>query len=217
MPERLHAVLTVLYLVFNEGYAATRGASLVRTDLSADAIRLTRVVRALSGESPPAEVTGLLALMLLHDSRREARLDREGELVLLEDQDRTRWDSGRIAEALPLVDEVMRRDLGPFGLQAAIASEHARAKIAAETDWHEILHLYDQLELLQPTAVVSLNRAVAVAKVEGEAAALAIVDELAQQGDLAEYHLLHAARADLRDAWAPGKMPRRAIGGRCNW
>jgi RNA polymerase sigma-70 factor (ECF subfamily) len=197
MPERLHAVLTVLYLVFTEGYAATRGASILRLDLSAEAIRLARVVRALTGSDPPGEVTGLLALMLLHDSRREARLDEAGELVLLDEQDRLRWDQAQIAEALPLVDDALRGQPGPFALQAAIAAEHGRAKRKEDTDWAKVTRLYDRLEQVQPSPVVTLNRAVAVAMVDGPAAALAIVDALAKDGALDEYHLLHAARADF--------------------
>jgi RNA polymerase sigma-70 factor (ECF subfamily) len=197
MPERLHAVLTVLYLVFTEGYAATRGASMLRTDLSAEAIRLARLVRALAGPTPPSEATGLLALMLLHDARRDARLDETGDVVVLDEQDRGRWNHDQIAEALPLVDEAMRGDPGPFAIQAAIAAVHGRAKRKEDTDWAEIVRLYDRLEKIQPSAVVTLNRAVAVAMVEGPAAALAIVDELAQNGELDAYHLLHAARADF--------------------
>jgi RNA polymerase sigma-70 factor, ECF subfamily len=197
MPERLHAVLTVIYLVFTEGYAATRGASMLRTDLSAEAIRLARVVRALAGPAPPSEVTGLLALMLLHDSRREARLDEEGDVVVLDEQDRSRWNHDQIAEALPLVEEALRGDPGPYALQAAIAAVHGRARRKEDTDWAEIVRLYDRLEEIQPSAIVALNRAVAVAMVEGPAAALAIVDALAQDGELEQYHLLHAARADF--------------------
>jgi RNA polymerase sigma-70 factor (ECF subfamily) len=197
MPERLHAVLTVLYLVFTEGYAATRGASMLRTDLSAEAIRLARVVRALSGPEPPSEVTGILALMLLHDARRDARLDEAGDVVVLDEQDRSRWNHAQIAEALPLVDEAMRGAPGPFALQAAIAAVHGRAKRKEDTDWAEIVRLYDRLERIQPSAIVALNRAVAVAMVEGPAAGLAIVDALANDGELEGYHLLHAARGDF--------------------
>jgi RNA polymerase sigma-70 factor, ECF subfamily len=197
MPERLHAVLTVIYLVFTEGYAATRGESLLRTDLSAEAIRLARVVRALMGEDPPNELTGLLALMLLHDSRREARLDEAGDVVVLDEQDRSRWNQTQIAEALPLVDEALRGDAGPFALQAAISAVHARAKRKQDTDWSQIVRLYERLEALQPSPVVALNRAVAVAMVDGPSAGLAIVDALAQDGTLDQYHLLHAARADF--------------------
>ncbi len=197
MPGRLGAVLTVIYLVFNEGYAATRGQPLVRGELCDEAIRLGRLVRALTAPRPPAEATALLALMLLHDSRRAARLDGAGDLVLLEEQDRGLWDRLRIAEALPLVDEALRGGPGPFALQAAIAAVHCRAGRAQDTDWPEILRLYDRLERAQPSPVVSLNRAVAVAMVSGPRPALAILDALAAAGDLDGYHLLHAARADM--------------------
>jgi RNA polymerase sigma-70 factor (ECF subfamily) len=197
MPERLEAVLTVIYLVFNEGYAPTRGAPLVRTDLCAEAIRLARLVRMLMAPQPPAEATALVALMLLHDSRRDARSDDVGDLVVLEEQDRSRWDRSEIAEALPLVDEALRGGAGPFAVQAAIAALHCQAARAEDTDWPQIVRLYDVLERLQPSPVVSLNRAVAVAMVEGPRAGLAIIDDLAKTGDLDGYHLLHAARADL--------------------
>ena len=197
MAERLHAVLTVIYLVFTEGYAATRGASMLRTDLCAEAIRLARIVRALMGPDPPPEVTGLCALMLLHDARRDARVDDEGDVVLLEDQDRTRWNAAQIAEALPLAAEAMGGAPGPFALQGGIAAVHARAKRKEDTDWREILRLYDELARIQPSPVVALNRAVAVSMVEGPAAALAIVDSLMEEGTLDDYHLLHAARAEL--------------------
>ena len=146
---------------------------------------------------PPAEATGLLALMLLHDSRRDARLDEEGDLVVLEEQDRSRWHAAQIAEALPLVDESMRGEIGPFALQAAIAAEHCRAPRAENTAWRRIVRLYDLLELQQSSPVVSLNRAVAVAMADGPQRGLALIDELAAAGDLDDYHLLHAARADL--------------------
>jgi RNA polymerase sigma-70 factor (ECF subfamily) len=197
MPERLAAVLTVIYLIFNEGYTATRGKDLVRTDLCAEAIRLGRLVRTLLAPTPPAEATALVALMLLHDSRRAARLDEAGDLVLLEEQDRRRWDQQQIAEALPLAQEAVRDTPGPFALQAAISAVHCQAARAEETDWAEILHLYDVLERVQPSPIVSLNRAVAVAMVEGPKAALAIIDALAATGALDGYHLLHAARADM--------------------
>jgi RNA polymerase sigma-70 factor, ECF subfamily len=197
MPERLDAVLTVIYLIFNEGYASSRGGSLVRTDLCAEAIRLGRLVRGLMWPRPPAESTGLVALMLLHDSRRDARLDEAGDLVVLEEQDRGRWDQRQIGEALPLVEEAFRGGPGPFSVQAAIAGQHCRAARAEDTDWAQILRLYDLLERLQPSPIVSLNRAVAVAMAQGLGAGLALVDEIAAGGDLDGYHLLYSARADL--------------------
>lgn len=193
---RLEAVLTVIYLVFNEGYVATRGASLVRTDLCAEAIRLGRLVVALMEPQPPAEAKALVALMLLHDARRAARLGEAGEIIVLEDQDRSRWNQKQIDEATFFLKDA-RGKLGPFGVQAAIAAVHCKAAQPADTDWTEIVRLYDQLERLQPSPVVSLNRAVAVAMAEGPRAGLAIVDRLAAADDLDEYHLLHAARADL--------------------
>lgn len=197
LPARFDAVLTVMYLIFNEGYLATRGDSLLRTDLCAEAIRLARLLVSLAGPRPPTEATGLLALMLLHDSRRHARSDEAGDLILLEDQDRRLWDRRQIDEALPLVAISFREPIGPFALQAAIAAEHCRAVRAEDTNWPAILRLYDLLEQAQPSAVVSLNRAVAVAMVSGPQAALALLDELARGGDLDHYYLLHAARADL--------------------
>jgi RNA polymerase sigma-70 factor (ECF subfamily) len=197
MAERLDAVLTVIYLIFNEGYLATRGEALVRTNLCAEAIRLGRLVRTLMAVQPPAEATGLLALMLLHDSRRDARLDAAGDLVLLEEQDRRRWNQQQIAEALPLVEEALRAGPGPFAVQAAIVAVHCQAARAEDTDWPQILRLYDLLERVQPSPIVSLNRAVAVAMVDGPQAAVALIDALAARGDLDGYHLLHAARADM--------------------
>jgi RNA polymerase sigma-70 factor, ECF subfamily len=197
MPARLDTVLTVIYLVFNEGYAATRGKRMVRSDLCAEAIRLGRLVRRLMVPEPPTEVTALLALMLLHDSRRDARLDEAGDLILLEDQDRGRWNQQQIVEALPLVEEALRGGPGAFALQAAIAAVHCHAGRAEDTDWPQIVRLYDLLERLQPSPIVSLNRAVAVAMVDGPHQGLALIDALASAGDLENYHLLHAARADL--------------------
>jgi len=197
MPARLDTVLTVIYLVFNEGYAATRGKRMVRSDLCAEAIRLGRLVRRLMAPEPPTEVTALLALMLLHDSRRDARLDEAGDLILLEDQDRGRWNQQQIVEALPLVEEALRGGPGAFALQAAIAAVHCQAGRAEDTDWPQIVRLYDLLERLQPSPIVSLNRAVAVAMVDGPHQGLALIDALASAGDLENYHLLHAARADL--------------------
>jgi RNA polymerase sigma-70 factor, ECF subfamily len=197
MPARLDAVLTVIYLIFNEGYTATQGGALVRTDLCSEAIRLGRLVRTLMAPQPPTEATALLALMLLHDSRRAARFDEAGDLILLEDQDRGRWDQRQIAEALPLVEEAFRGGPGPLALQAAIAALHCQAARAEDTDWPQILRVYDLLERVQPSPIVSLNRAVAVAMVDGPQPALALIDALAATGDLDGYHLLHAARGDL--------------------
>jgi len=213
MPERLDAVLTVIYLVFNEGYAATRGEPLVRGELCAEAIRLARLVRTLMSPRPPADVTALLALMLLHDSRRRARSNTEGDLVVLEEQDRSLWDQRQIAEALPMVEEALRESAGPMAVQAAIAAIHCRAAKPEDTDWTGIVRLYGLLELMQPSPVVSLNRAAAVSMVDGPQAALALIDGLAAELD--EYHLLHAARADLlRRAGAAAdaaKSYRRAL------
>ena len=195
LSDRVEAVLTVIYLIFNEGYAATRGEALVRADLCTEAIRLGQLVRQLMTPQPPAEVTALVALLLLHDSRRDARLDAAGDLVLLEDQDRRRWNHSQIAEALPLVEGALRGGTGAFAVQAAIAALHCQAAIAEATDWTQIVQLYEVLERLQPSPIVSLNRAVAIAMVAGSEAALALLDELATELD--DYHLFHAARADL--------------------
>jgi RNA polymerase sigma-70 factor, ECF subfamily len=197
MAARLDAVLTVIYLVFNEGYAATRGGPLVRTDLCAEAIRLGRLVRTLLLPRPPAEATALLALMLLQDARRDARMDETGDLVILEEQDRSRWNQEQIAEAVPLVTDAFRGEPGRFALQAAIATVHCQAARAEDTDWPRIVGFYDLLERAQPSPVVSLNRAVAVAMVDGPGPALALIDALTAAGDLDNYHLLHATRADL--------------------
>jgi RNA polymerase sigma-70 factor, ECF subfamily len=197
MAERLDAVLTVIYLVFNEGYAATRGNSLLRLDLCSEAIRLGRLVANLMAPQTPREATALVALMLLHDARREARLDAAGEIVVLEEQDRRRWKREQIREAVPLVEEAMRGTPGPLALQAAIAAMHCRAARAEETDWPEIVRLYDALALVQPSPVVFLNRAVAVAMAEGPQRGLDLMKELAAASDLENYHLLHAARADM--------------------
>jgi RNA polymerase sigma-70 factor (ECF subfamily) len=203
MPARLEAVLTVVYLVFNEGYASTRGEPLMRSDLCAEAIRLGRLIRTLM-TPPPAEATALVALMLLHDSRRDARLDEAGDLIVLEEQDRSRWDQRQIAEALPLVAEALRGGEGqfrgvpgPFAVQAAIAAQHCQAMRPEDTDWRRIVQLYDLLERLQPSPVVSLNRAVAIAMRDGPQAGLKLIERLAATGDLDGYHLLPAARADL--------------------
>jgi len=197
MAERLDAVLTVIYLIFNEGYPATRGGPLVRKDLCAGAIELGRLVRALMAPQAPAEAAGLLALMLLHDARREARVDAAGDLIVLEEQDRRRWDQRQIAEALPLVEEAHQAGPGSFAIQAAIAAVHCRAMTAVDTDWAQILQLYDVLERFHRSPIVSLNRAVAVAMHQGPRPALALVDALAEAGDLESYHLFHAVRADL--------------------
>lgn len=197
MAERLDAVLTAIYLVFNEGYAATRGGPLVRTDLCAEAIRLGRLVRSLMEPQVPSEVTALLALMLLHDARRDARSDDAGDLIVLEEQDRSLWHQEQIAEALPFVDETLRDSAGPYALQAAIAAVHCRAARAEDTDWRQIVQLYDVLERVQPSPIVSLNRAVAVAMADTPRSGLALIDALAASNDLDDYHLLHAARADL--------------------
>ena len=197
LPERLDAVLTAIYLIFNEGYAATRGGPLVRTDLCAEAIRLARLVRTLMASQPPSEATGLLALMLLQDSRRDARTDQAGDLVVLEDQDRGLWHQDQIAEALPLVTEALGGEVGPYTIQAAIAAEHCRARRSEDTNWAQILRWYNLLERLQPSPVVALNRAVAVAMVDGPEPALQLLDALAAGGALEDYHLLHSARADF--------------------
>jgi RNA polymerase sigma-70 factor, ECF subfamily len=195
--ERIEAVLTVIYLVFNEGYAATRGDGLIRADLTGEAIRLARLVRTLMSPGPPAEATALLALMLLHDARRESRVDPAGDIVVLEEQDRSRWKRQQIAEALLLVAEALRGNPGPYALQAAIAAEHCKASRAEDTDWSEILRWYDLLERLQPSPVVSLNRAVAAAMVHGPRTGLDLIDRLSLESELDRFHLLHAARADL--------------------
>jgi len=192
LPERLPDVLAVLYLVFNEGYAASTGDSLLRTGLSGEAIRLARLLAALMPDEP--EVSGLLALLLLTQARTNARTTPDGDIVLLADQDRTRWDRSLIAEGHAIVRACLRRNQpGPYQVQAAIAAVHAAAVTAADTDWQQILALYDQLLAMSPTPVVALNRAVAVAEVHGCAQALESVDELA----LDDYHLYHATRADL--------------------
>jgi len=197
MPARLDGVLTAIYLIFTEGYAPTRGEPLVRADLCSEAIRLGRLLRTLLGPKPPAEATALLALMLLHDSRREARLDEDRNLVVLEEQDRALWNRPQIDEALSLVDEALSGEPGPYALEAAIAAEHCKAARPEDTNWAHILRLYDLLAELMPSPIVSLNRAVAIAMARGPQPALAVMNELAASGELDEYHLLHAARADM--------------------
>jgi len=196
LPERLDGVLQVLYLVFNEGYGASSGESLVRRELSAEAIRLGRVLAGLMPDEP--EVLGLLALMLLHDARREARVSDAGELVLLDDQDRSRWDRERIREGAALVERALRmRAPGPYQLQAAIAALHDRAATPDATDWPQIAALYGELDRRTPSPVVALNHAVAVAMAEGVEAGLARIEQIAASGILEDYPYLHAARADL--------------------
>jgi RNA polymerase sigma-70 factor (ECF subfamily) len=195
LPQRTMAVLGVLYLLFNEGYAASSGADLVRHGLMAEAIRLARLLNALMPAD--CEAAGLLALMLMHDARRGARLDGD-ELVTMEDQDRTRWDSGEIAEAVMILKSAMRRGRpGPYQIQAAIVACHATARDAADTDWGQIGALYERLAEFAPSPVVELNRAVAVAMSDGPAAGLAIVNSLAAARSLPDYHLLPAVHADL--------------------
>jgi RNA polymerase sigma-70 factor (ECF subfamily) len=195
LPERIEAVLRVVYLVFNEGYAASSGDSLTRAELSGEAIRLGRLLTELL---PETEVRGLLALMLIQESRRMARASASGEIILLEDQDRSLWNREQIDEGLALVRQAFASgQLGPFTLQAAIASVHADARTAAATDWNRIVALYDLLLQIEPSPIVALNRAVAVAMRDGPQAGLTLVDEILSAGHLAEYHLAHAARAEL--------------------
>jgi RNA polymerase sigma-70 factor (ECF subfamily) len=195
LPERLDSVLRVVYLVFNEGYSASSGETLTRVDLSSEAIRVGRL---LAGLLPEPEAVGLLALMLLQESRRAARASRDGDLILLADQDRSLWNREQIAEGSALVEQALASQrFGPYTLQAAIAAVHADAATAEATDWAEIVGLYDLLARAEPSPVVELNRAVAVAMRDGPAAALPLVDALLARGELADYRLAHAARADL--------------------
>jgi len=195
LPERLDSVLRVIYLVFNEGYSASVGLELTREDLTREAIRLGRLLMELL---PEPEVMGLLALMLLHESRRPARTSPSGELVLLDDQDRGLWDAGLIAEGSALVERALStRRFGPYGLQAAIAAVHAEAPSAAQTDWVQIVGLYDVLLRALPSPVIELNRAVAVAKRDGPLAGLSLIEGILQRGELQDYHLAHSARAEF--------------------
>jgi RNA polymerase sigma-70 factor (ECF subfamily) len=195
LPERLDAVLHVIYLVFNEGYTASSGPNLTRADLSGEAVRLGRLLNELL---PEPEVMGLLALMLLHESRRAARTSPAGELILLENQDRSLWNREQIAEGVALVESaLLSRRFGPYTLQAAIAAVHSEAASPAATDWPQIVALYSVLARAEPSAVVELNRAVAVAMRDGPEAGLKLIDAILARGDLADYHLAHSARADL--------------------
>jgi RNA polymerase sigma-70 factor (ECF subfamily) len=196
LPDRLAGVLTVIYLVFNEGYATTSGEALIRSDLCDEAVRLGRLLAQLMPDEP--EVLGLLALMILNDARRDARTDAAGDLVTLEEQDRARWDRARIAEGTALAERSLRiRRPGPFQLQAAIAAVHAEPARPQDADWVQIALLYGELYRLQPTPVVKLNRAAAVGMALGPEAGLTLIDEIEAEGSLARYHLLHASRADL--------------------
>jgi RNA polymerase sigma-70 factor (ECF subfamily) len=195
LPERIETVLQVVYLVFNEGYYASSGASVTRADLSTEAIRLGRILNELMPES---EVTGLLALMLLHESRRVARMSPSGELVLLEDQERSLWNRELIGEGIALVEGALKsRRFGPYTLQAAIAAVHSEAGSCSTTDWPQIVALYSVLLRAEPSPVIELNRAVAIAMRDGPEAGLTLIEGLLGRGDLADYHLAHAARADL--------------------
>ena len=196
LPERLDAVLQVIYLVFNEGYSAAAGAEVTRAELTGEAIRLGRLLTELQPE--PESQSGLLALMLLQESRRAARTSPTGELILLENQDRSLWNREQIAEGVALVEKALNsRRFGPYTLQAAIAAVHAEAESAAATDWRQIVALYNQLVRIQPSPVVHLNRAVAIAMRDGPEAGLAHIDAVLEHGELANYYLAHSARADM--------------------
>lgn len=208
LPRRVDAVLRVVYLVFNEGYSASSGDAVTRHDLSGEAIRLARVLVQLL---PDPETIGLLALLLLQDSRRDARVSESGDVILLEDQDRTRWNRDHITEGMALVQRAFSMgEVGPYAIQSAIASIHAQAASAAATDWSRIVHLYDLLLQAEPSPVVELNRAVAVAMLNGPAAGLTLIDGLLARGELKTYHLAHAARADLRRRLGQTEEARRA-------
>ena len=211
LPERLPTVLHVVYLVFNEGYAASRGERLVRTELCGEAIRLGRLLAGLMPDEP--EVHGLLALMLITHSRHAARVGPDGELVTLEQQDRSLWDRELATEGARSIERALRMQRpGPYQLQALIAATHARARDAGSTDWRTIARLYGELAVLQPTPVVALNRAAAIAMSEGPEAGLQLIDQLDSGGELDEYHLLHAARADLCVVPDAGPRPPRRTG-----
>ncbi|WP_223519457.1 RNA polymerase sigma factor [Pseudomonas sp. GL-B-19] len=195
LPERLDSVLRVIYLVFNEGYSASIGAEVTREDLTREAIRLGRLLMDLLPES---EVKGLLALMLLHESRRRARTSLDGELIVLDEQDRSLWDAGMIAEGCALVESALTTgQFGPYGLQAAIAAVHAEAPSAAETDWQQIVGLYDVLLAAVPSPVIELNRAAAISRRDGPLTGLTLVEAILNRGELLEYHLAHSARAEF--------------------
>ncbi|MDE2506316.1 MAG: RNA polymerase sigma factor [Planctomycetota bacterium] len=195
LPERLDGVLSAVYLVFNEGYAASQGTSHLRVDLTAEAIRLGRLLLELL---PDPEVKGLLALMLLHESRSGARVSKDGEIILLEEQDRSRWDTQMITEGTALVEQALRsREFGAYTLQAAISAVHAQAAASSQTDWNRIVALYSVLQRVDSSPVVELNRAVAVAMRDGPEAGLVLIDAILKRGDLVDYHLAHAARAEL--------------------
>ncbi|MDQ8201393.1 RNA polymerase sigma factor [Pelagicoccus sp. SDUM812003] len=209
LPERLDAVLSVIYLVFNEGYSASTGESLTRLDLSQEAIRLARLVLELI---PDPEVKGLLALMLLHESRRTTRVDAQGDIVLLENQDRSRWDKQLIAEGCALVEESLAsRRFGFYAIQAAISATHAEAASSEETDWAQIVALYDVLLRIEPSPVIELNRAVAVAMRDGPEAGLALIDALLERGELVDYHLAHSARGELLHRLGRGELAKAAF------
>lgn len=196
LPERLDSVLRVIYLVFNEGYSASMGALVTRSDLSSEAIRLCRQLAELL---PEPEVTGLLALMLLHDSRRDARSTAQGDLILLDEQDRSLWDRAQIAEGVVLVEQTLAtRSFGPYTVQAAIAALHAEAESTDATDWTQVVGLYDVLQQMTPSAVIELNRAVAVAMRDGPQAGIELINGILLRGELRDYHLTHAAVADLQ-------------------